>query len=115
MSDEEVRDAQQAVVERATAIIEGRPGVLEGCKQLAAVGHKLLADRFDDEDFSLFDAIACESDNLPTGTARQYWSAEGLEREDREIARYEAVVREQVHAACRNVIARFKRQPSASV
>jgi hypothetical protein len=115
MSDEEILQAQRAVVERATAIIEGRLGVLEGCKQLSAVGHKLLTDRFDDKDFSLFEAIASESDNLPTGTARRYWSAEALEREDREIARYEAVVREQVYAACRNVLARFGGQPSASV
>jgi hypothetical protein len=115
MSDEEILHAQRAVVERAMSILEGRLDVLEGCKQLSAFGHQLLADRFDDEDFSLFDSIASESDNLPTGTARQYWSPEALEREDRGIASYEAIVREQVHAACRNVLARFNGQPSANV
>lgn len=115
MSDQDLLDARREVVESATAILDGRLGVLEGCKQLSTIGLRLLTDRFDDADFSLFDAIASESDNLPTGSERQYWSAEELAQADREIARYEAVVRDDVHAVCRNVLVRFKGQPSGSM
>jgi hypothetical protein len=115
MSDEEMHDARQAAVACATAVLEGRLGVLEGCKLLSDLAHSLVASWFDDDDFLVFGGLADESDALPTGTARQYWSAEALEREDLEIARYEALVRDQGFAACRNVVARFKEEPSASV
>jgi hypothetical protein len=115
MSDHEMHNARQAAVACATAVLEGRLGMLEGCKQLSDLAHALVESWFDDEDFLVFGGIADESDALPTGTARQYWSAEALAREDREIARYEALVRDQVLVACRNVVARFKEEPSASV
>jgi hypothetical protein len=115
MSHEETNRARQAAVEYATAILDGQLGVLEGCKRLSHLAHVLVANWVDDEDFVLFGGVADESDALPTGTARQYWSAEALEREDREIARYEAVVRDKVFAACRSVLARFGEQPRASV
>jgi hypothetical protein len=115
MNHDETTRARQAAVECAIAVLDGQLGVLEGCKRLTDLGHALVQNLWDDEDFLLFGGIADESDALPTGTERQYWSVEALEREDREIARYEGIVRDQVHAACRNVVARFKDQPSASV
>jgi hypothetical protein len=69
----------------------------------------------DDPDFVPFGGIASEVDGLPIGRARQYWSAEALEREDRELAIYESAVKDQVHVACRNVVTRFSGKPSASV
>ena len=107
--------ARRNAAKSAAAIINGKLGVIEGCRRLADVAHSLVPDWVADEDFVVFGAIASETDALPTGTARQYWSSEALAREDREIARYESIVRERVFAACRNILARFKDERGASV
>lgn len=107
--------ARLTAVQCATAILNGELGLLEGCQRLADLADSLVDSWLDDRDFVLFGGVASEADGLPLGTARQYWSAEAFEREDRDIARYEAAVGDQVRAACRNVLARFSEKPSASV
>jgi len=107
--------ARLTAVQCATAILNRELGLLEGCQRLADLADSLVDSWLDDPDFVLFGGVASEADGLPVGTGRQYWSAEALQREDRDIARYEAAVEGQVRAACRNVVARFSEEPIASV
>jgi hypothetical protein len=102
-------------VECATAVLNGQLSTFEGCLRLADLRHVLVDNWLDDPDFEVFGVIACELDGLPIGAARQYWGAEALEREDRKLADYEALVKAQIREACRNVVARFSEKPNASV
>ena len=107
MSSPEREWSQVAGVKAANLLLARELGVIEGCGLLASLAHVLVPDWTADQDFVVFGALASETDHLPTGTARQYWAADALAREDRDIARIEASARSGVLAACRNVIARF--------
>src|SRR5688572_13885453 len=108
MTSPDTEWSQVAAVEAAKLILAGELGVIEGCRLLADLAHTLVPDWVADQDFVVFGALASETDHLPTGTARQYWAADALAREDRNIARIEASARSDVLAACRNVINRFQ-------
>lgn len=56
----------------------------------------------------MFGAVDSETDSLPTGIARQYWDPAALARGDGKIERAEAMYRDEVISACRNVIVRFE-------
>jgi Protein of unknown function (DUF2489) len=96
-----------AALDVADAVASGRLGIIEGCRSLSTLAHDLVPDWRVDEDFVVFGAVNSETDALPTGTARQYWDSAALSREDVNIERAEALYREQVVSACRNVIKRF--------
>lgn len=108
-------EARLAAVAYAKAVLDEKIGMFEGCLRLADLTPALVDNWLDDPDSVLFGAIASEVDGLPIGRARQYWSAEALAREDQKLAVYESAIKEQVHEACRNVVARFSGRPSASV
>jgi hypothetical protein len=99
--------AKTESVRTARAIVSGELGILEGCIRLASLAHDLILDWRIDADFVVFGAVASEVDNLPLGAVRSRWNLEALARADLAIERYTQVVKEQVLAACRNVISRF--------
>jgi hypothetical protein len=53
------------------------------------------------------------TDDLPVTTERELWSPEFLARMDDQVRACEEKHRDEVHAACRRLIARFKRVPEA--
>ena len=59
------------------------------------------------EDFVLFVGIDSETDHLPVDIERTNWSAEALERKDKEIADAEAFYQTDVTAACKKLIEQF--------
>lgn len=59
------------------------------------------------EDFTTFDAVDSETDDLPVDTERRNWSEEALKRKDVEIAEAEAIYKSDVIAACRKLIEQF--------
>jgi len=99
--------AQAEAVQKARAIVSGELGVLEGCIPLASLAHEVVPDWRTDPDFVVFGAVASEVDDLPFGPVRARWSGEALAKADIEIARYTQESREQVLAACHNIINRF--------
>jgi hypothetical protein len=60
-----------------------------------------------DEDLTTFVAIDSETDTLPVGEARQFWSAEALEREDPKIRQAEELYREAALEAAARLVDRF--------
>jgi len=99
--------AQAEAVRKARAIVAGEVGVLEGCIPLASLAHDVVPDWRIDPDFVVFGAVASEVDDLPLGPVRAHWSSEALAKADLEIARYTQLSRDEVLAACRNIISRF--------
>lgn len=91
----------------AQAVVAGEIGIIEGSVRLASLAHDIVPNWVDAEDCVVFGALSSETDHLPTGSARQYWSATALAGADVEIARIEQDAREGVLRACTNVIKRF--------
>jgi hypothetical protein len=97
----------KAAVELARSILRGETSVILGSRRLASLAHELVSDWRLGEEFVVFGALASESDHLPSGPERQYWSESALAREDQNIARLETRYRSEVLQACRKVIERF--------
>ena len=99
--------ARQTAVDLAGAMLRGDVSLFLGCRRLADLAHQIVPDWTEDADFVVFGGVADEVDDLPVGTERARWSLSALRREDAKIAQYESKVRDQVLAACRNVLTRF--------
>ena len=108
MTSTERESSRVAALNAAAAVVDGRLGIIEGCRRLSSLAHDLVLDWRVDKDFVVFGAVSSETDNLPVGTARQYWSPAALAREDGNIERAEAMYRDAVISACSNVVERFK-------
>jgi hypothetical protein len=98
---------KRCAVETAKMVLSGEIGIIEGSVQLSQLAHAVVPNWAEDADFVVFGALSSESDHLPTGSARQYWSAAALAEADIRIARIENDAREDVMRACGNVIKRF--------
>ena len=92
----------------AQAVLDGNLGVIEGSRALADYAHDIVPDWSTDPDFVVFGAVASESDDLPVGESRRYWSAGALAEADSKLQEYTSAVTRDVRAACANVIARFR-------
>ena len=99
--------ARLEAVRKARAVLGGDLEILEGCRSLASLAHDVVPDWSVDADFVVVGAIASEIDDLPLGSVRSQWSSTALARADLEIKRYTEAAREDVLAACRNIIERF--------
>lgn len=108
MSSTERESSRLAAIEAATAVLEGRLDIIEGCRRLSSFAHDFLSGHGLDEDFVVFEAVASESDELPVGAERAYWDPAALHREDEEVKRAEAMYRDEVMSACRKVVSRLK-------
>ena len=108
MSSTKRESSRIAALEAADAVVGGRLGIIEGCRRLQALVLDLVPDSRVDDDCVVFIAVDSETDDLPIGSARQYWDPAALCREDEKIERAEAMYRDEVVSACRNVINRFK-------
>jgi hypothetical protein len=97
-----------AAGETAKAFIEGRIGLIEGCRKLNGLAFDLVPHWAEDQDFVVFGAVASQTDELPVGSARQYWDALALKREDARIADAESQCREQGLTACRRLLERLR-------
>jgi hypothetical protein len=99
------------IIAICNAILNEEIGVIAGSRILNRLEFELLhhqVGQFDrDEDFRPFVGIDSETDHLPVDRERANWSADALERKDKQIAESEARYRESAFAACRTLIARF--------
>jgi len=86
----------------AEAVLRGEISILEAARVLASTLRE--TDLADTKTHLFFVGVSSESDDLPIGAVRKYWSPESLKRKDQEIAAYESRIREQFMSACRRVI-----------
>src|SRR2546421_9872453 len=103
MTKEEIAFIRGKIVIICEAMLREEIGVIAASRILKSLGYKLY-DGFDsqnDEDFLTFVVIDSETDHLPVDFERKNWSAEALERKDKEIAEAEAFYKDDAFAACR--------------
>ena len=94
-------------LQAARDILDRKLDVIDGSRKLAEYAHEIVPDWSADPDFVVFGAVASETDDLPIGEARRYWSAAALAEGDAKLEQYSGAVENVVRAACASVIARF--------
>jgi hypothetical protein len=89
------------ILSSAKQLLSGQLGIIAAARQLSAFRH------FDPElgtPLRVFVGIASETDDLPIGEVRQQWSAEALERKDREIVEAEQTYRDSAIEAATELV-----------
>jgi len=105
---------QKFAVDVAKKVLSGEVGIVEGSVRLSQLAHAVVPRWVDDPDFVVFGVLSSETDHLPTGSVRQYWSARALAEADVQLARIESNTKEDVERACRNIVERFSDQTTRS-
>jgi hypothetical protein len=87
--------------------LAGELGLLEGCISLSSLGHDAVPDWRVDSDFVVFGVVSSDIAHLPFGRAQEQWSPDALARAKAEIENISLGHKDEILAACRNVIVRF--------
>ena len=88
--------------EVAQAVLSGRIGMLDACRELARLGD--TPGVMSEEIHIVFLGSHSETDHLPLGAVRDLWDPQVLLEKDRQIAEMEAHWRDRVLAACWNIL-----------
>lgn len=101
-----ILSVRKRVVDTARSMLDGKLSFLEGARLLSSLRHE--ADvRGDDADFLTFVVIDSETDALPIGMVRQFWSQHALENLATEIVEAELWAKELGGLACESLVRRF--------
>ncbi|BFM22089.1 DUF2489 domain-containing protein [Gilvimarinus japonicus] len=107
MSHEEYIERQRKrAVEVASGMLDGSIHYLEGAIELSSLRFEVGLPE-DDKDFLAFTGVSSETDHLPIGSARQFWSKEALERHEAEIEKSIEWAKEVSLSECKSIVARF--------
>lgn len=101
-----VASVRKLVGDTAQSMLSGKLSFLEGARSLSSLRHE-AAILHDDADFMVFVAISSETDVLPIGKVRQFWSHDALEKLDTEIIEAELWAKKLGGDACESLIRRF--------
>ncbi|MDX6851590.1 DUF2489 domain-containing protein [Gilvimarinus sp. SDUM040013] len=108
MSHEEyVLKKRQEAAEIASGMLDGSIHYLEGAIKLASLRFETEVGE-DDGDFLAFSGVSSETDHLPLGSAREFWSAEALERHEHEIQKTIKWAKEVSLFECKSIAERFR-------
>jgi hypothetical protein len=99
--------SRKKAIKAARALLEGELGIIEGARLLSTLAPDLVADWKVDPDFLVLAALDSETDDLPVGAQRKLWEKKALAERDAIVARIGAEAKDEVEAACRNILRRF--------
>jgi hypothetical protein len=100
------RKKRKTVVARARDLIEGRIGVIVCAREMSKLAFWLREQ--DDPNFVTFRAIDSESDTLPAGPEREFWSASALREEDEKIHAAESLWRASAMEAAQALLEKYR-------
>ncbi|WP_236250411.1 DUF2489 domain-containing protein [Microbulbifer sp. ALW1] len=107
MSHEEyIEKKRKRSAEVASGMLDGTIHYLEGAIELASLRFEVGIPE-NDQDFLAFTVISSETDHLPIGPSRKYWSQEALVRHEPEIQKTIAWAKEISLSECKSIVARF--------
>lgn len=93
---------EEQALETVESALDGQISTVEAaCALLPLLA--MTRDLVSDEDFDLLRAIESETDHLPIGRVREHWHPDSLQEKDRELARYEGFLHEQMISTCQHI------------
>lgn len=104
--EEYIQRQRKKVCELAEKMLEGSIDYLEGAIEIGSLRFELDLPK-DDEDILVFSLISSETDHLPIGAAKSYWSKEALLRLKPEIESSTNWAKEISLTNCKNLVKRF--------
>jgi hypothetical protein len=104
--DEYIELQRKRAVEVASGMLDGSVHYLEGAIKLSSLRFEVGLP-VDDKDFLAFAGVSSETDHLPLGSARQYWSQEALDRHEPEIQKSIKWAKEVSLPECKSIVGRF--------
>ena len=103
----ENQKVKEQACELAKSLLASDAGYLDKVIELWKIGNSLYGQCWDTE-FHVFGVIESDTDHLPTKKVRQHSSAAMLEKTDKEIAEVISFYKEQVMAACNEILAKHQ-------
>jgi hypothetical protein len=107
MTEKIMRSEKAKAIKTAEEMIVGKTGIIAGSRILSGLRFELEVPE-EYEEFLTFVAIDSETDDLPVGREREFWSPEALKEKDVEIQRCEVLYRKYAIEACESIIKRWK-------
>ncbi len=104
--DEYIEKQRKRAVEVASGMLDGSIDYLVGACELASLRYEVGLPG-NDKDFLIFTGVSSETDHLPIGVPRRYWSKNSLERHEAEIQQAVKWAREVSLSECKSIIERF--------
>ncbi|QIK95912.1 hypothetical protein G7076_05010 [Sphingomonas sp. HDW15A] len=101
---DDVELARARITETLHRMLAGELSFIEGSRIVNGWSHNVGFDRLS-EPFVTFVAIDSETDDVPTGRAREQWSEKAVSRKNDDWDRSEAWARECGEQACRDALA----------
>ena len=99
------QSAGAELVATAETMLRGELQLIEGCRKICSLRHKV--DNPESEVFLPIRGIESETDHFPLGRMREHCSPDYLAQADEQMNRYVADVREDILAACREIVRAF--------
>jgi hypothetical protein len=96
---------RRRVVARARDLIEGRIGVIVCAREMSKLAFWLREES--DPSFMVFRGIDTETDSLPAGPERDFWSESALREKDQMIHAAEIKWQDAAMEAAKNLVARY--------
>jgi len=104
--EEYINNNRKRAAEVCSGMLDGSINYLEGAIELASLRFEVGLPE-DDKDFLAFSGVSSETDHLPIGASRQYWSKESLERHEPEIQNSIRWAKEVSIHECKSISERF--------
>jgi hypothetical protein len=102
----DLQAARSKACEIASDVVNGSVRPLLGARMLIGYLHR-LENEIDRDVYLLVLGVDSESDALPIGPERQYWTPDALADKDRKADEYEAKVRVDILEAATYIMKRF--------
>lgn len=104
--EEYVLSVRARIVALAIAMIDESVPFLDGAIEIAEMLHGAEIDT-EDQDYVAFKLISCETDHLPIGRVKKYWSDEAIKKHEEEVNLTTDWAREFGVPACHSLIEKF--------
>jgi hypothetical protein len=99
------QSARTELVAVADAMLKGELQLIEGCRRICSLRQKV--EDPENPAFLSIRGVESETDHFPLGDMRRQYASDYLAKADEEMNRYMTDAREDILAACREVIRAF--------
>lgn len=97
----------------AEGMIDGKINLIEGVRKITALRHDV--GNPDEKLFMPIRAIESETDHFPIGSARMQCAPDYLKQADEEMERYLTNTKDDILAACREIVRAYSRASLKSI
>lgn len=87
-------------------IMNGQESIISGCIKMSQ--YRFWMKEEDNSNWDIFMIVSSDTDHLPIGDVREYWSTYALKEKDLEIGKIEIFYREDVVKAIKNIFQQYR-------